>query len=145
MEVTIVYPHPVDEVYALLSDPRRRPEWQGSLRRVDGLTDGPTGVGTRWYDVTAMLGVRPLMEITEYDAPRAWAEVGSWGGVVAAVRMTFDGRTDADGRPETLVRVTTTVDAPSWRRPVAWGLALLGPAAIRHDLRSAGRLLGPAR
>jgi len=142
VELRIVYPHRVEEVFALLTEPRRRPEWQSSLRRVEMLTEGPTGVGTRWYDVTAAIGVRPLMEITEYAAPRLWAEAGIWGGVVARIWMDFESRTDAAGGPETVVTVTTMVDAPTWRRPVAWGLALLGPAAMRRDLHRAGRLIG---
>lgn len=141
-EVRIAYPHAVEEVFAVLSDPARRPQWQSSLRRVELLTDGPTGVGTRWYDVTAAPGVRPLMEITRYEPPRVWAESGAWGGVLATVTLAFEGRADADGRPETLVTAITEVEATSWRRPVAWGLALLGPAAMRHDLRRAGHLLG---
>lgn len=145
MQVTVVYPHPVEDVFALLSEPRRRPEWQSSLRRVQMLTDGETGVGSRWYDVTAAVGVRPLMEITEYEPPRVWAEAGVWGGVVARVRIEFDGRQDTTGVHETLVTVTTEVEAPTWRRPVAWGLALLGPAAMRADLRRAGHLLGPGQ
>ena len=141
MRLRIVYPHPVEEVFALLTEPRRRPEWQSSLRRVQVLTEGPTGVGTRWYDVTAAIGVRPLMEITEYVAPRLWAEAGTWRGVVARIRMDFED-TGADGRPESVLTVTMAVDAPTWRRPVAWGLSLLAPAAMRRDLRRAGRLLG---
>lgn len=141
MRVSVVLPHAVEDVFALLSEPARRPEWQGSLRAVELLTDGPTGVGTRLYDVTAVPGVRPLMEITEHEPNRSWAEVGAWGGVRGRLRMQFEGRTDARGSPETMVSVTATVEAGSWRRPLAWVLALLGPPAIRSDLRRAGRVL----
>ena len=75
-------------VYAYLSDPARRPEWQWSLRRIEGLR-GTGEVGTTWVDVTAV-GARPVMEVVEATHGRTWAETGRWHGVTAVLRLEFE-------------------------------------------------------
>ena len=85
--VAVDFAAPVDVVFGYLSDPARRPEWQGSLRRIEELR-GSGEVGTTWRDVTA-LGARPRMEVTEVDAGRSWAEVGRWRGIEARLRLGF--------------------------------------------------------
>jgi len=133
--VEVRFPGPAAAAYDFLTEPTNRPQWQTGLRKVELLTDGPTGVGTRWYDVLGG-GVRPLMEITEMAPHTTWAEAGRWHGVRAELRLDFKA-TDAG----TLVRATVVVQAPGWRRPIGWGIALLGPTGIRNDLRAAARLL----
>lgn len=134
--VTVSLPAPIDEVYALLADPTRRSEWQASLRRVEPVDPGPPRVGQRWYDVTAV-GVRPLMELTELDPLRSWGETGTWRGVRVELRLGFT----PSASSSTLVHGAVTASAPGLRRPVGWMLRLLGPAVVRHDLRTAGELL----
>ncbi len=63
--VAVDFAASVDVVFGYLSDPARRPEWQGSLRRIEAL-QGDGAVGTTWRDVTAV-GARPRMEVTEVE------------------------------------------------------------------------------
>jgi hypothetical protein len=135
--VVVAFRQPVDEVYAYLSNPARRPEWQWSLRRVEGLR-GTGAAGTTWLDVTAV-GARPAMEVTEATHGRSWAEVGRWHGVTAELRLDFQEATAAGAG--TTVRATVVVTGRAWQRPACWALARLAPYAVRHDLDHAARTL----
>jgi hypothetical protein len=133
--VAVDFAAPVDVVFGYLSDLARRPEWQGSLRRIEGLRGGGE-VGTTWRDVTAV-GARPRMKVTEVDPARSWAEVGRWRGIEASLRLGFS-------EVPTGTLVTATVDVTTSRpyRPAGWALRALAPYAVRGDLRRAARALG---
>lgn len=133
--VTVEVDRAVSRVFGYLADPANRPAWQASLRRIDPVTTGPPGVGTRWYDVT-WPGPRPLMEITDWQPDRRWAETGRWHGLEVALALEFT----ALGPERTRVRASTATHAPGWRRPLGLVLDLLGPLGARDDLRRAGRL-----
>lgn len=135
MTVTVDFAAPLDVVFAYLSDPERRPDWQSSLRRIEDLR-GDGAVGTTWTDVTAV-GARPRMEITEVDPGRVWTERGTWRGITATLRLDF-------APADTGTSVTATVDLatvlPLW--PAGWVLRRLAPYAVRADLQRAARALG---
>ncbi len=133
--VAVDFAAPVDVVFGYLSDPARRPEWQGSLRRIEELR-GDGEVGTTWRDVTAV-GARPRMEVTEAHPARCWAEVGRWRGIEASLRLGF-----AAVPTGTVVTATVDVAASLPQRPVGWVLRRLAPYAVRGDLRRAARALG---
>jgi uncharacterized protein YndB with AHSA1/START domain len=133
--VAVDFTVPVDVVFGYLSDPARRPEWQGSLRRIEELR-GVGEVGTTWRDVTAV-GARPRMEVTEADPARSWAEVGRWRGVEARLRLGF-----AAVPTGTVVTATVDVATSLPQRPLGWVLRRLAPYAVRGDLRRAARALG---
>jgi uncharacterized protein YndB with AHSA1/START domain len=133
--VEVVFAAPVDVVFDYLSDPVRRPDWQGSLRRIEALR-GDGGAGTTWRDVTAV-GARPRMEVTEIDPARSWAEIGRWRGIEASLRLGF-----AAAARGTVVTATVDVKTSLPQRPVGWVLRRLAPYAIRSDLRRAARALG---
>jgi len=133
--VAVDFTVPVDVVFGYLSDPVRRPEWQGSLRRIEELR-GDGEVGTTWRDVTAV-GARPRMEVTEVDPARSWAEVGRWRGIEASLRLGF-----AAVPTGTVVSATVDVATSLPQRPLGWVLRRLAPYAVRGDLRRAARALG---
>jgi uncharacterized protein YndB with AHSA1/START domain len=135
--VVVAFRQPVQDVYAYLSDPARRPEWQGSLRRIEGLR-GTGAVGTTWVDVTAV-GARPVMEVIEATPGRSWTETGRWRGVTAALRLEFEETLRSSGG--TTVRATVVVTGRSWQRPACWALARLAPYGIKNDLQRAARTL----
>jgi hypothetical protein len=70
-----------------LVDPRNRPRWQSSLRRVEDV-DGDPRVGQTWTDVTKP-GLRPAMRTTELVRPSRWTESGTWRLVRADLTLTF--------------------------------------------------------
>jgi uncharacterized protein YndB with AHSA1/START domain len=64
---------PVAQVFALLSDPRQRPNWQASVSRVELLDAGEPRVGQRWRERPHGL-VLCSLEIITLEPDRAWAE-----------------------------------------------------------------------
>jgi hypothetical protein len=126
---------PIGTVFGYLTDPRNRPEWQSSLRRVDRLV-GTGEVGSSWLDVTT-IGARPRLEVIVHEPDRAWAEAGHWRGIDARLRLDFEPRGDG-------TRVHAALEVTSARRllsPLAAVLARLAPIAVRSDLVRAARLL----
>jgi Polyketide cyclase / dehydrase and lipid transport len=123
--VAVAFPVSSEVAFDYLADPRRRPEWQSSLARVEDV-DGEPRVGQTWTDVTRP-GLRPRMETTELDRPRRWSERGTWRGITATLTLEF-------AETATGCDVTATFDiARLLRAPALW--------AVRGDLRrAAGRL-----
>ncbi|QIX25422.1 SRPBCC family protein [Nocardioides sp. JQ2195] len=137
--VEVDFEQSAETVFAWLADLRNRPLWQGSLRAVDLTASPPYDVGTRWLDVT-WPGLRPRMEVTVFEPGVRWAERGHWHGL--EVDLVLDFTRTPTGKPTgTTVRAVASTSAPGWRRPIGWGLGLLGPAAARDDLRRAARLM----
>lgn len=82
---------PPEEVFAYLSDLRSELDWNPNARRVDKLTPGPLGRGTRfraeWRGAPST-----LVEITAFDWPRLWQTASrSWG-----MQVTFTGEVTPD-------------------------------------------------
>jgi hypothetical protein len=137
--VEVGFAQPLAVVFDYLADPRNRPAWQGSLRRIAMTDDGPPRVGLTWVDVTTA-GVRPLMAITEMSPPQdgcaTWVETGSWRRIEA--RLALDFREAASG---CVVRAAFTITGPIPLAPAIAVLNRLAPYAVRSDLRRAARLL----
>jgi uncharacterized protein YndB with AHSA1/START domain len=132
---TLRYDVPVHEAFAYLADPRNRPEWQSSLRRVELLDQGEPRVGLRWRDHTAARIV-PEMVITELEPDVLWAETGHWRTIEADLTLRFTphrGGCDVD--------VEFEVRGQGYLRPVGLAASRAGLFAVRSDLRRAGRIL----
>ena len=132
------YAVPAARAFAYLSDPRHRPEWQSSLRRVELLGPDPTAaphVGQRWLDHTAA-GIAPEMVTTELEPDAVWAESGRWRALEADLVLRFE-PTGAGCR----VEVAFEVRGPGALRPLGWAATAAGLFAVRSDLRRAGRIL----
>lgn len=129
---------PREAVFDVIADPRRRIEWQSSLREVHVADPGPPRLGTSWYEVTRG-GLRFDLEITELDRPLRWAERGR--GRIADAQLTV--RFEAEpGSPSTLVIVEAEVDFKRGLHLVAPVVRVLMPVALRADL---GRVEALAR
>lgn len=129
------YDVPVDVAFAYLADPRHRPEWQSSLKRVELLDEGAPRAGQRWLDHTA-LGLAPEMVITRMEPDVLWAETGRWRGIEADLTLGFAPR-GAGCRLE----VSFEVRGAGLLRPVGWVATGAGLFAVRADLAKAGRIL----
>jgi uncharacterized protein YndB with AHSA1/START domain len=125
---------PAEVAFDYLADPRNRPQWQSSLRRVE-LVDHGVRVGQRWVDVTAA-GVRPRMETTVLDRPTTWTERGAWRGVTATLTLVLE--PTARG---CCVEADFEVSAAGWARPFGPAITRAGRLAVPRDLRRAARIL----
>ena len=123
------FPVTCEVAFDYLVDPRNRPAWQSSLRRVDQV-DGDVRVGQTWIDVTRP-GLRPRMATTELERPHRWTEEGTWRGYAATLSLTFT--PTADGCDVDAAVVITG--------PLVSLLRRLAPWAVRRDLRHAASML----
>jgi hypothetical protein len=130
---------PQSALFDIISDPRRRTEWQSSLRAVHLHSAGAPGVGTRWREVTRG-GVSFEMAITQHERPVRWAERGQ--GWIANASLLVDFLEAGDA---TNVRVTVDIHFKGPFNVLAPVVRRLMPAALAADLRRAGALaLKPA-
>ena len=131
----VVFDRDRETVFDYLADPRNRPEWQSSLRRVAAVAGDP-GVGQTWTDVT-WPGFRPQMRVTAYERATRWSETGTWR--FARADLTLDLADDPRG---------CAVD-------YSFRIHVLGPVgavaswasrpAVAADLRRAARLISERR
>jgi hypothetical protein len=124
---------PVDDVFALLGDPGRDPEWAGPVVAVEPLTSGPIRVGTRFRQTSRTLGVRfqMLVEVVAHQ-PNRRIVLRSVGGVVSyrgerLVESTANG-----------TRVTFIGDVQ-----LPWALRVIEPLVARFSGRQVDRDLWP--
>lgn len=75
IEGEIVINRPVEEVFDFVADERNEPQFNPRMSRVEKITSGPVGPGTRFSAEMTSLG-RPaemIIEFTAYDRPRKLA------------------------------------------------------------------------
>jgi uncharacterized protein YndB with AHSA1/START domain len=85
-DVSVTIARPVEEVFAVLTDPTLAPRWAANAIKGELLTVGPPGVGSRRRAVVKGLFGRTMesvMEVTEFEPSRMLALrliSASWGG-----------------------------------------------------------------
>lgn len=132
LEGRVFVDRPVEEVFARLLDLERSPEWAVDFGVVERskVTDGPSGVGTRFRAVDQMLGRRNEyeVEITALEQNRylaaAWSE--PIGGGWQARFEEKEGGTDLTFAGE--------MEPTGFIRLLAPLMGLLGRRATRRDL-----------
>jgi hypothetical protein len=128
---TVSFAVPAEVAFDYLTDPRNRPGWQVSLRRVEDVTGEP-GVGQSWTDVTVP-GMRPRMRTTELERPLRWSEAGEWLFVEAELTLVFTA-TDTGCDVDYRFRVEAL-------GPIGLVATALSLPAVGADLRRAARIL----
>jgi len=78
---------PQVEVFDFGSDLRNELVWNPSAEKVEKLTDGPVGIGTRFRARWANAG-EVIVEVVEYDPPRRWATLSTARGMEVLFRGT---------------------------------------------------------
>jgi uncharacterized protein YndB with AHSA1/START domain len=134
-DARVFFPVPRELVFAYLSDPVNRPEWQASLRSVEVLDPGEPHVGQRWVD--RVYAAPPFhLETTRVEPGRVWAEVGTSGPFTATGTLLFE---DAmrEGVRGTVVTCVARVTARGPARPLAVGARAVAALLVRNDLRRA--------
>ena len=88
---------PIEQVWAVLADIERQPEWMHDLRDVRVITPPPVGVGTRAVGTVQALGiaVEDPIEVTVFEPPVHYA-VRHEGFVTGRgdIRLVADGESD---------------------------------------------------
>ena len=133
-DVSVTIARPVEDVFAVLTDPTQSPKWATSALEGELLTDGPPRIGTqRRVVVKGMFGrtMESVMEVTELDTNRAVAlELisASWGGI-GRTRYTFTPVGDG-----TRVDWHWEMDPGGWLRPFGGPFMALFGRTFQKDL-----------
>lgn len=95
MELRETIAAPPERVFAALTDVDSLPHWMSGLVRIERLTDGPFGKGTRFREVRKMFGreAAEVFDVVEFDPPRSFA-------------LFVDGRNGSSGKGEFRFRHT---------------------------------------
>jgi Polyketide cyclase / dehydrase and lipid transport len=64
-----------DDVFDYCVDLTREPEWNPKAKRVEKVTDGPIGLGTR-YEAAFLKGSPMTIELVRFDRPLEWESIG---------------------------------------------------------------------
>lgn len=124
-----------EEAFRYLVDPRNRPSWQSSLRRVEDLSSETPQVGQTWTDVTKP-GVRAAMETTVLQPYRLWTERGTWRGITAELTLRF-----VQVPRGCTVTAEVRVAGTGLFRPIGPAITAAAAAAVPSDLKKAARSL----
>lgn len=59
----------VEEVFAFISNPMNLPKWQSMIAKVEPVTSGPVGVGSKYKIQSEVMGrkMEGVMEVTDYE------------------------------------------------------------------------------
>lgn len=73
--VSVVVKRPVEDVFAVVSDPTNTPKWNSTLLSATKTSDGPTKVGTTFQSTGEMFGRQLTTEftVTELEVNRRFA------------------------------------------------------------------------
>src|SRR5688572_2713687 len=82
---------PPDVVFARATDFRRAPEFITAIAKMDILTNGPVGVGTRFRETRVMLGREATeeMTVTTFEPPRRYTLSAESHGSRYHTELTF--------------------------------------------------------
>jgi uncharacterized membrane protein len=99
---------PIEEAWAVVADIPLQPEWMHEMKRVELLTPGPVGVGTRGSATVRIfgIGVTDPVEVVEFEPPTRFAirhEGRFSGGGLITLEAGADGTTTIVRWEETLV------------------------------------------
>jgi uncharacterized protein YndB with AHSA1/START domain len=89
LNVTIA--RPLEEVFAVLTDPENTPKWSAPAVEERWITPGPPTIGSRRLAMTQLMGRRSenIAEVTVLEPNRVW-EMKSVSGPPFVVRASFE-------------------------------------------------------
>lgn len=90
-ELSVVIDRPVEDVFAVMTDPERQPEWSSATQEAKQISPGPTGVGSRARFVAKFLGrrIENESEVTEFEPNRRFTAETKSGPFPFRIAMTF--------------------------------------------------------
>jgi len=126
---------PPDRVFQLASDFARVPEHIPEIKRVEMLTDGPVGIGTRFKETRVMFGkeATETMEVTEFTPPRLYALRAESCGARYESTLRFE--PDSGGTLTTLDLTVTPVSFfARLMQPLGWMMKGMMVKCFAKDL-----------
>src|SRR5437870_9835769 len=104
-EISTTIKRPVEDVFAILSNPENSPQWSSSSLESTKTSAGPIGVGTTTRSVGKLLGrrIESESEVTEFEPNRKFAAQSKSGPFPFQTSVTFE-------RIEGGTRVNATIE-----------------------------------
>jgi uncharacterized protein YndB with AHSA1/START domain len=135
--LSVTISRPLEEVFAVLTDPEKTAKWSAPAVEERWITPGPPTIGSRRLAVTQLMGRRSqnIAEVTAYEPNRMW-EMKSVSGPPFVVRATF-----APVEGGTRVDWTWTIDLKGPMRPFAPVVARLFGRVFAKDLARLKRMM----
>ena len=135
-DLTIEIARPPDDVFALLTDVERLPEWQESA--VSAAADGPLAVGTVIGEQRRFMGrdVKTKDEVTTYEPPQRFDLKSQGGPVNYTIRHTL-----SPSGTGTRLRVEVDVQVGAMMRLVAQAPLKAAEREFRSDFERLKRLV----
>ncbi len=137
--VGVTIQRPVEDVWAVLTDPTLSPRWSANAIKGELITDGPPGIGARRRAVVkGFLGgtMESVMEVTELEPLRAVAlELisASWGGT-GRTRYTF-----APTKDGTRVDWVWEMELDGWKKALSGPFMAIFQRGFQRDLETLKR------
>lgn len=131
-----VITHPPDRVFAVLSDPSRRPSWQENTSGVTVLTPGATGLGTRWRETNRGIGAVEA-EVVGFTPGALWEEAGTADGGEGRITV----RLRPEGEGSTHLTMTVELHLKGLRRVMEGALQPIVTRQMPEDLARLQALL----
>jgi uncharacterized protein YndB with AHSA1/START domain len=127
---------PPEDVFALLTDIDRLPEWQSSAASASA--EGPLGPGTRIRETRRLMGreFHVVHEVTAYDPPHRFDFESVEGPMPLTIRHTLE-----PSGGGTHVEVVVEAQPKGMLRFAAAGIAKTGEAELRRDFERLKELL----
>ena len=120
-----------EEVFDYCTDLRREPEWSPRTRRIEKLTDGPIGLGTRYLGEW-IRGDPMTIEFVRFQRPTTWASVGRSRRLVA----TSEGQVSkTPGGARLVIRMELQPQGP-----LRYLMPMLGPVMRQREDRNLGAI-----
>jgi uncharacterized protein YndB with AHSA1/START domain len=120
-----------EEVFDYCTDLRREPEWNPRTRRIQKLTEGPIGLGTRYLGEW-IRGDPMTIEFVRFQRPTAWASVGQSRQLVVA----SEGRVSRmPGGARLVIRMELQPQGP-----LQYLMPMLGPVMRQREHRNLGAI-----
>lgn len=135
-DVEIDIDRPPEDVFALLADVARLPEWQGSA--VSASAEGDVAVGTRIRETRRFLGreYKVVHEVTAFEPPHRFDVRSVEGPIPLSVRHTLE-----PSGGGTRLEVVGEANPKGVLRFAAGGIAKTAEAEFRRDFERLKELL----
>lgn len=143
---------PPEEVFDVLADARNEVQWNEWAKRVDKISEGPIGLGTRFSATVQNMG-RIEFELAEYQRPSRLQQHARQGAgeswhtyVLDAVPGGTRVRQQATFEPQGVMRIAALLMGPLMRRHMRQmerGLKTRLESPAQAGLRSGDRVVNP--
>jgi carbon monoxide dehydrogenase subunit G len=90
-DLSTLVDRPMQDVFNFLSNPLNLPKWQSMIAKIEQVTPGAVGVGSKYKVAAEMLGrkIDGLMEITTFEPPARFGFTNQAGPMQVTVTVTL--------------------------------------------------------